>query len=143
MPSASSGADRVCGLTLGEIDMKHIIRIGIAVTAWLAVTLAAQGADVGRVPTYYRGFTPQPVMMWTGCYIGLNIGGGWSQATFVDPVAGGLGGVSSGGVIGGAQAGCDYQMGQFVFGIQVMADGADIPRQPRAVQSFHPEQSQH
>jgi outer membrane immunogenic protein len=107
--------------------MKHVIRIGIAATAWLAVTLAAQGADLGRVPTYYRGFTPPPPVMWTGCYIGLNIGGGWSQATLFDPVAGvGLDGVSSGGVVGGAQAGCDYQMGRFVFGLQVMADGADI-----------------
>jgi outer membrane immunogenic protein len=106
--------------------MKHIIRIGIAAAAWLAVTLAAQGADLARVPTYYKGFTPPAPAVWTGCYIGLNIGGGWSQATFVDPVAGGLGGVSSGGVIGGAQAGCDYQFNQFVVGIQVMADGADI-----------------
>jgi outer membrane immunogenic protein len=106
--------------------MKHVIRIGIAAAAWLAVTLAAQGADLARVPTYYKGFTPPAPAMWTGCYIGLNIGGGWSQATLFDPVAGGLGGVSSGGVVGGAQAGCDYQIGQFVFGIQVMADGADI-----------------
>ena len=107
--------------------MKHVIRIGIAAAAWLAVTLAAQGADLVRVPTYYRGFTPPVPAMWTGCYIGLNIGGGWSQATLFDPVAGAsLGGVSSGGVVGGAQAGCDYQIGQFVFGIQVMADGADI-----------------
>jgi len=109
--------------------MKYVIRIGIAaVAAWLAAGVAAQGADLSRVPTYYRGAQPMPpIMAWTGCYIGLNIGGGWAQATLYDPVAGaGLGTVTPGGVIGGAQAGCDYQIGQFVLGIQVMADASDI-----------------
>jgi len=105
--------------------MKHIIRIGIAAAALIAVPLAAQAADLRRVPVAYRA--PPPVALWSGCYLGLNLGGGWAQATVTDPVTGlGLGTVSPAGFVGGGQAGCDYQMGQFVFGVQVMADAADI-----------------
>jgi outer membrane immunogenic protein len=114
--------------------MKQLIRIGIAAAAWLAVPIAAQGADLRRVPVYK---TPTPIAVWTGCYAGLNIGAGWAQGTVTDPIAGlGLGTVSPAGVVGGGQAGCDYQVGQFVFGVQAMADAADI-RGSRA-QPFNP-----
>jgi len=70
---------------------------------------------------------PPPVAVWTGCYVGFNVGGGWAQATITDGVTGaGLGTVSPGGFIGGGQLGCDYQTGLFVFGVQGMIDGADI-----------------
>jgi len=105
--------------------MTHIVRIGIALAACLAAPLAAQAADLSRVPAAYKALPP--VLAWTGCYVGFNVGGGWSQATVSDPVTGtSLGTVSPGGFVGGGQLGCDYQAGQFVFGIQGMIDGADI-----------------
>jgi outer membrane immunogenic protein len=103
--------------------MNHVIRLGIALAVCLAAPLAAQAADL-RVPVYKP---VPPLAAWTGCYAGFNLGGGWAQATLSDPVAGaGLGSVSPGGFVGGVQLGCDYQVGQFVFGIQGMANGADI-----------------
>jgi outer membrane immunogenic protein len=105
--------------------MKHVIRIGIAAAACVAVSLAAQAADLRRAPPGY--VVPPPVAVWSGCYFGLNIGGGWAQATVSDPTTGiGLGTVSPAGFVGGGQVGCDYQMGQFVIGVQGMADAADI-----------------
>src|ERR1700682_3884645 len=96
--------------------MKHVIRIGIALAACLAAPLAAQAADLSRVPTAYKALPP--VAAWTGCYVGFNLGGGWVQATVSDPVTGtSLGTVSPGGFVGGGQLGCDYQVGQFVFGL--------------------------
>jgi outer membrane immunogenic protein len=106
--------------------MKHVIRIGIAALAVLAAPLAAHGADLRRMPvTAYKAMPP--VVQWTGCYVGLNIGGAWAKATMGDAVTGtGLDGVNSGGVIGGVQAGCDVQWGMLVFGVQAMADASDI-----------------
>ena len=65
-------------------------------------------------------------MSWTGCFIGLNGGYAWGR----DRLNLADGTLSSdykmdGGVIGG-QIGCDYQVGQFVFGIEGMYDWADI-----------------
>ena len=51
------------------------------------------------------------VYNWTGCYVGGNGGGFWARRDdFGDHTA-------SGG-LGGVQAGCNYQMGQWVLGIQ-------------------------
>jgi outer membrane immunogenic protein len=105
--------------------MKQVIRAGVAAAIGLAAPLAAEAADLSRVPLAYK--VPPPVAVWTGCYVGFNLGGAWSQATITDGVTGaGLGSVSSGGFVGGGQLGCDYQAGLFVFGIQGMANMADI-----------------
>jgi hypothetical protein len=53
--------------------MKHVIRIGIAAATWLAASLAAQAADLSRVPTYKA---LPPLAAWTGCYVGFNLGAG-------------------------------------------------------------------
>ncbi|RUZ80177.1 porin family protein [Mesorhizobium sp. M7A.F.Ca.US.006.01.1.1] len=74
-----------------------------------------------------------PVASWTGCYIGGNVGGGWSHVdqTQVGKVDGTIvnndyGSGSGSGFIGGAQLGCDYQMDRWVFGVQGMFDFGDI-----------------
>jgi outer membrane immunogenic protein len=105
--------------------MKHVIRAAIVAAIGLATPFAAQAADLARVPNVYK--VAPPVAVWTGCYFGFNIGGAWSQATITDGVTGvGLGSVSPGGFVGGGQLGCDYQTGLFVFGIQGMANMADV-----------------
>jgi len=105
--------------------MKHVIRAGIAAAIGVATSLAAQAADLARVPTVYK--VVPPVALWTGCYVGFNVGGAWAQTTITDSVTGvSLGSVSPGGFVGGGQLGCDYQVGLFVLGIQAMANMADI-----------------
>jgi outer membrane immunogenic protein len=74
---------------------------------------------------------------WSGAYVGLSAGGGWSSAdwlnrasnppaTFFDYVPGQ--GFSDGlhGFIGGVQAGLNVQRGPWVFGVEAMLNGADI-----------------
>jgi outer membrane immunogenic protein len=73
---------------------------------------------------------------WTGCYIGGNVGGGWSRTdqTQIAKVGGPVivppndfGSSEGSNVIGGGQIGCDYQFGgKFVVGIQGMYDYARI-----------------
>ncbi|MCK1736321.1 porin family protein [Bradyrhizobium sp. 138] len=100
-------------------------RLLLAMSA-LIVAGSAQAADLAARP-----YTKAPVaaavpFSWTGCYVGGHIGGGASKTGFTDPGittgAPGLGFMTTGlvpgdrigvnsdvGVVGGAQAGCDYQ----------------------------------
>lgn len=76
-----------------------------------------------------------PIMYnWQGCYIGGNVGGGWSRmdttlATIdgVGPATGNYGRENDNGFIGGGQAGCDFMAGRnLVFGVQGMFDLGNI-----------------
>ena len=72
-----------------------------------------------------------PPPTWTGCYIGVNIGGGWARERYTDPLAAvpadaPLGSHTASGVVGGGQVGCDYQFGNFVIGAQGMFDASDM-----------------
>jgi len=82
---------------------------------------------------------PPPVITWTGCYIGANVGGGWADKHYVDPLAvppADLGSHSPRGIVGGGQVGCDYQAGMFLIGVQGMFQGADLNGQHNSVDRF-------
>src|SRR5450432_2415608 len=70
-----------------------------------------------------------PVFSWTGCYVGVEGGGNWgrSQHTQDDPFVAaaatvfGLNqtnGINLSGGIAGGTIGCNYQAGNFVFGLE-------------------------
>jgi outer membrane immunogenic protein len=100
-------------------------KLVVICAAFCALTLPAIGADVSVLGTYPP---PRPVYSWTGCRVGVNIGGGWARTSWNDPVGilegnpAYLGDHTASGVIGGGQLGCDYQVGRFVFGIQGLYD---------------------
>ena len=100
--------------------------VGLALAGTL-VTGSALAADMPmkapEAPTY----------QWGGCYLGVNVGGGASGTNFgsvVDPgtylaagdaatVAGsGSGGANADGILAGAQAGCNFQSGTLVYGLE-------------------------
>ena len=85
--------------------------------------------------------TPAPIATWTGCFIGANIGGGWASKNYNDPLAAPpgniLGSHTADGLIGGGQLGCDYQSGSWVFGVQGMADAADLKASHLAFGDFY------
>ncbi len=75
---------------------------------------------------------PPPPPMWTGFYAGLNLGGGWSggngnsNAYNLDGLNGGItnnigSNGNSGGVIGGAQIGYNYQINSLGHGLAPFA----------------------
>ena len=105
--------------------MKKILLTTVALTALVATS--AMAADVG----VYGAPPPAPVYpvyslyyKWTGCYVGGHVGGLWAHKEWVDhDPASVTFGSSDGshdpsGVLGGLQAGCDYQFaGGFVVGV--------------------------
>jgi outer membrane immunogenic protein len=101
-----------------------------------------------------------PSISWSGCYVGVNGGGGWAKSDFTSgrgsdeatagvparlapgATLGGLPGTEvdtdlRGGVFGG-HVGCQYQWANWVFGVEVGADGADIHGSTTANISFAP-----
>ncbi|MCF2522218.1 outer membrane protein [Bradyrhizobium sp. G127] len=91
--------------------MSKII-IGAIAAAATCVTATAQAADMyGRRP-YSQPYTVhQPLAnSWMGPYIGGNLGYGWGDVS--------NNGARPSGVLGGLQAGYNYQSGQLVLGIE-------------------------
>jgi len=94
--------------------MRRLLLGGVAAAA---IGVGADGPTVAA-----------PVYNWTGCYIGANVGGAWSNNRF-DPnasIAFEGGSAHSSSVVGGAQLGCDYQNGMLVFGVQGLFDWASL-----------------
>jgi outer membrane immunogenic protein len=93
----------------------------LAATAALAI--AASTAHAADLPGRYSpapAYNALPVFTWTGFYAGLNAGYGWNvgDSRFYDPAFGAVKGRRSGGFVGGAQAGYNYQFGMFVAGVE-------------------------
>ena len=61
---------------------------------------------------------------WTGCYVGGNVGGVWVNKEWFSQLPGdpsfgqSFGSHDANSWLGGVQAGCNYQVGNWVFGIQ-------------------------
>jgi outer membrane immunogenic protein len=101
--------------------MKRILLAVLATTALSSASVLA--ADLPQRPAYKAPMmAPAPVVTWTGCYIGGNVGGAFGDAS----ASAAPGGVVSGdgsGFAGGGQIGCDYQFaGGFVIGARELLD---------------------
>ena len=78
---------------------------------------AADQSPAPRLPTKAPIVPPAPIYNWTGCYIGAQGGGGAVSDPFVgDRLNGNF--LHGGGGFGGGQIGCNYQSGNFVFGLE-------------------------
>jgi outer membrane immunogenic protein len=102
--------------------MKKIL---LSVAALVATCGGAMAADLAARPYTKAPAMIAPVYSWTGCYIGGNVGYGWSQTKW-ETNALEFTSHHVDGVAGGGQIGCDYQSGPWVFGIQGMFDAADM-----------------
>jgi outer membrane immunogenic protein len=97
--------------------------LGGMVAAAMCVTASAQAADMyaQRRPYAQPAYTPiQPLAnSWAGAYIGGNLGYGWGEITNHP--------TSPSGILGGVQAGYNWQSGAVVFGVEgdLQLNGAD------------------
>ncbi len=103
--------------------MKRMLIAGALALAAAGTALAADlppaAAPPPRAPAAY---VPAPVFSWTGIYLGIN--GGWAWGTATDSICC----VSlnpSGGLVGGTLGG-NYQIGQFVIGLEGDGDWTNL-----------------
>jgi len=99
------------------------------------VMLACSSAIASAADMVMKAPPPKaPALSWSGCYVGVNGGLGVSGSDFtsrvdpgthlIDPAdlatvgATGIGSANDNGFIGGGQAGCNFQTGAFVAGIE-------------------------
>src|SRR5262249_13955964 len=124
----------------GALDMRYITRLGVAVTAVMGTSLAAQAADPRPPVSKER----EPGYLWAGFYPGVNAGFAWSR-TEVDPLGNilfcnapqatcnaqvasippSIGTNGKGAMIGG-QAGFNYQTGPYVLGVEADLDWTNL-----------------
>jgi outer membrane immunogenic protein len=101
--------------------MRKLVTRSVA-AAYALFATAALGADLPppAAAPVYRPLPPVvvPLFTWTGCYVGGNAGGLWAGSDWNDGVFGDFGSGTASGAVGGAQIGCNYQAGSWVFGIQ-------------------------
>ena len=94
--------------------------IGAVTAAAFAVAAsAAAAADLPRGPAPYYSSPAPAVYNWSGFYAGANLGYEWGKVTNMS--------INPDGVMGGLQAGYNWQTGQFVFGAEtdIQASAAD------------------
>jgi len=108
---------------------RHAVRL-LAAAAFGLVVTQAWAADLPRkAPPGPPPPPPPPPYVWTGCYIGGNVGGAWGRVKLENNFTGGEVSRSDGGFAGGGQIGCDYQFaGAWVIGIRNLFDGTSIGR---------------
>ena len=110
-------------------------RLVVAFLGATALSVAsAQAADMPVKAPAYKA----PVVHfynWTGCYLGVHAGGGWSRTeatntenttAFGDLAPGDGFSQDDSGFIGGGQLGCNYQTGSWVFGVEGSFAGTTI-----------------
>jgi outer membrane immunogenic protein len=123
-------------------------KLALAGTGWIAAATlgSALAADLTPAPAYKAPVTAvAPVATWNGFYIGGNVGYGWDSgntglsAVSTDPVlAPALAAIlaagsypaalstSAKGVIGGGQAGYNWQISQWLFGLEADIQASGI-----------------
>jgi outer membrane immunogenic protein len=130
------------GSESGEILVRNKLMSGIAGAAFsFAASGFAFAADIAvKAPPSPPPATPYS---WTGCYAGINGGGGWVEhtgglasigepdttAAAEDVAAGAIPsffGLRPDGALGGGQIGCDWQTGIWVLGGEADIQAADI-----------------
>jgi outer membrane immunogenic protein len=138
--------------------MMHKYLIATAAAATAAFSIGAQAADLPRrtmapepVPVYSL-----PVFTWSGFYVGLNAGGGFSANngnggnTYFLPAGSIVGSAGTNGVltlpnngnnnrsgfVGGVQLGYNWQAGSFVYGLETDIQYANLSRRNGQVTPF-------
>ncbi len=107
--------------------MRRFASLLMATSSLVVLAAETHAADLTRALPAKAPFAAPARVIWTGCYIGANVGFGSSRNSYSpDPTAVFLPAEAPGqtinGVVAGGQVGCDYQFDPFVVGIQGMGD---------------------
>jgi outer membrane immunogenic protein len=119
--------------------MKKILLGAVALAAF-GVTAPASAADLAARP-YTKAPPPMiaAIYDWSGFYIGLNGGGGWSHKCWdLNTAAGGTflaaeGCHDASGAVAGGQIGYRWQASSWVFGLEAQGDWANLKGSNRSL----------
>ncbi|MFD2228288.1 outer membrane protein, partial [Microvirga arabica] len=102
--------------------MKKILLASVALFGFAGAAAAADLPVRSAPPAPI--IAAAPIFTWTGFYVGVNAGYGWSNDDFdsVDLADED----DDGGFVGGAQVGYNYQIGSFVVGLEGDIQYADF-----------------
>jgi outer membrane immunogenic protein len=115
--------------------MKYVLSATLGLLV-LAAALPAAAADLPPQLPVYAPPIPVPYYSWTGFYIGGNVGGAWANGSVTDNLTGASWSTNRAGAIGGAQAGANLQMGNFVLGLESEFDWTALNGTGSAVGGF-------
>jgi outer membrane immunogenic protein len=90
--------------------MYRFLKVSLVAVALAAAPMVAEAADP-RLPAY-RAPAAVPYYDWSGFYVGAHAGFGWTDG--------------ESGLVGGGQAGFNYQVGQWVFGVEGAVSATSI-----------------
>ncbi len=105
---------------LRKILMSTVVLLGAMGVASAADLPTSKGPPVYAPP-------PPPIFTWTGVYLGGQLGYQWGTASAFVPggaFAGGYPNSNANGITGGGHVGYNYQMGQFVAGLEGDVNGS-------------------
>jgi outer membrane immunogenic protein len=100
----------------------------LASAAVAALATGAQAADLGSPRMPIASAVSAPAFSWTGFYLGGHVGYGWAQARYTSPIVANNASINASGFFGGIQAGYNWQMNNFVFGLEADMSGNAVSR---------------
>jgi outer membrane immunogenic protein len=117
------------------MGMHRFVVVGAGLLSIVATAGAASAADLAARPYTKAPAQVAAIYDWSGFYIGLNGGGGWSGkcwdivtnilgAPVVPPVSEGC--HTASGALAGGQLGYRWQTGAWVFGVEGQGDWANL-----------------
>src|SRR5262245_56401177 len=89
------------------MGMYRFVKLSVVAAALVSTPVAADAASA----PFYPAAPVIPIYYWTGFYVGGHLGAGWS---------------GDGGFLGGGQAGFNYQIGQWVLGVEGQLSATSI-----------------
>jgi outer membrane immunogenic protein len=102
----------------------------LATVAAIGFAPVASAADLPTKGPYYKAPVAAPAFSWTGFYIGGDVGYGWGTSDGTLTNSGGTSPVpysaDPNGIIGGGFLGYNYQINQFVVGVEADWQAADL-----------------
>ena len=102
----------------------------LATVAAIGFASVASAADLPTKGPYYKAPMAAPAFSWTGFYLGGDVGYGWGRSSGTGTDSAGLGltpyDYDTNGVIGGGFLGYNYQINQFVVGVEADWQAADL-----------------
>lgn len=113
-----NGVERVA---YGEGRMKWTL-----IAAAMALTASGPALAADLPPPGLPAPPPPLVYNWTGFYVGINACYGSGSSNWTDGPLGSTGSFPTSGFLAGGRAGANYQIGQYVFGIEGDGDWTNL-----------------